>query len=614
VVPVRRRNGKLRLCIDLRPLNSRVIKQKYPFPVVEDCLSRLNGKSVFTLLDLKDGFHNIKVHADSTKFFSFATADGQYEYKRLPFGYSEAPAEFQKRLIQIMNPFIQEEKLIVYVDDVLIPTHTVEQNLQVLRDVMIQLKKYNFDLNYNKCQFLKSKIEFLGYVISADGISLSSRHTEAISCFPQPKSVLETKRFLGLASYFRKFIKDFAVKAKPLQNLLRKDAVFAFDERCQKAFNLLKRELTSQPILALYNPNAETELHTDASSSGLGAMLLQKQLDNKWSVISYFSQTTNQAESRYHSFELEMLAIVRAVERFHLYLYGLNFTIVTDCSALVHAINKANLNPRIARWTLTLQNYTFRVVHRSGDRMKHVDALSRSLCYVSELPLERELEFRQLADPKIREISHDLEFNESDKFKLVDGLVYRKDGDTLKFVMLDAMMHSLLRAHHDDVAHRNQEKTFQGISRNFWFPSMRKRVHDYVENCFTCLMSNDSTNRFEKEISLYPAPKMVLETLHVDHFGPLQETKDHFRHVFVIVDAFTRFTWLFPVKTTASCEVIKHLTNVFATFGNPCNIVSDRGTFTSKEFSEILVVHKIAHRKVAVASPWSNGIVERVNS
>jgi len=377
---------------------------------------------------------------------------------------------------------------------------------------------------------------------------------------------------------------------------------------------LLKRELTSQPILALYNPNAETELHTDASSSGLGAMLLQKQLNNKWSVISYFSQTTNQAESRYHSFELEMLAIVRAVERFHLYLYSLNFTIVTDCSALVYAINKANLNPRIARWTLTLQNYTFRVIHRAGDRMKHVDALSRSLCYVSELPLECELEFRQLADPKIKEISHDLEFNESNKFKLVNGLVYRKDGDTLKFVVPDAMVHSLLRAHHDDVAHGNREKTFQGISKNFWFPSMRKQVHDYVENCFTCLMSNDSTNRFEKEISLYPAPKMVLETLHVDHFGPLQETKNHFRHIFVIVDAFTRFTWLSPVKTTASREVIKHLTNVFATFGNPCNIVSDRGTaFTSKEFLEFLVVHKITHRKVAVASPWSNGIVERVN-
>jgi len=168
VVSIRRRNGKLRLCIDLRPLNIRVIKQKYPFPVIEDCLSRLNGKSVFTLLDLRDGFHNIRVHADSSKFFSFATADGQYEYKRLPFGYSEAPAEFQKRLIQILNPFIQEEKIIVYIDDVLIPTHTVEQNLQVLHDVMILLKKYNFDLNYNKCQFLKRKIEFLGYVISTE--------------------------------------------------------------------------------------------------------------------------------------------------------------------------------------------------------------------------------------------------------------------------------------------------------------------------------------------------------------------------------------------------------------------------------------------------------------
>jgi len=155
--------------------------------------------------------------------------------------------------------------------------------------------------------------------------------------------------------YFRKFIKNFALKAKPLYNLLRKNVPFVFDRECIRAYNTLKEELTLEPVLSLYNPAADTELHTDACASGIDAMLLQKQNPGSWSAVAYFSQSTNQAESRYHSFELEMLAIVRAAERFHLYLYVICFTVVTDCNALVYAVTKANLNPRIARWTLVTE-------------------------------------------------------------------------------------------------------------------------------------------------------------------------------------------------------------------------------------------------------------------
>lgn len=176
IVPVRKKNGKLRICVDLRPLNNRINKQKYPFPVIEESLSRLANRTVFTLLDLKDSFHQIRVHKDDTKYFSFATPDGQYEYKCLPFGYSEAPAEFQKRLIQILNPFIRNDQIIVYIDDVLIATETIEQNLQILRDVLLILKKYCFELNFSKCKFLRGKVEFLGYVLSESGITLSPRH------------------------------------------------------------------------------------------------------------------------------------------------------------------------------------------------------------------------------------------------------------------------------------------------------------------------------------------------------------------------------------------------------------------------------------------------------
>lgn len=179
-----------------------------------------------------------------------------------------------------------------------------------------------------------------------------------------------------------------------------------------------------------------------------------------------------------------MLAIVRAVERFHVYVYELTFTIVTDCNALVYAVNKANLNPRIARWILTLQNYSSKVVHRPGKRMVHVDALNRCAGYVNTLPLERELEMRQFIDPKLREISRELEFgdNYNNKFDLVDGLVYRRDGEKLRFAVPDPMVDSLLRVYHDDMGHGGIEKTVQGISQTYWFPSLRKRVINHIEN------------------------------------------------------------------------------------------------------------------------------------
>lgn len=237
VLLVKRKNGQSRMCVDLRPLNSRVEKQKFPFPVIEDCLSRLANKKVFSLLDLKDSFHLIKVDEESRKYFAFATPDGQYEYTCLPFGYSDSPAEFQERLMQILNPLVRKDKVIIYMDDLLIATETVEENLKGLKEVLSILKKYKFELNYKKCQFLKKQVEFLGYILSAKGITLSQRHTSAVLNFKEPRSVAEAQRFLGLVEYFRKFIKNFAMKAGPLQDLLKKNKEFEFNKKCKESFS-----------------------------------------------------------------------------------------------------------------------------------------------------------------------------------------------------------------------------------------------------------------------------------------------------------------------------------------------------------------------------------------
>jgi len=281
----------------------------------------------------------------------------------MPFGYSEAPAEFQKRILQIFDPLLRANKILIYIDDILIPTITIEENLKILKQVLIYLKKYGLELNLSKCTFLKKEIKYLGYLITANGITMCKRHIHAIIDFPQPRNVKELQSFLGLTNYFRRFIKDYALKVSCLQALVKKNAKFIFDKQCVQTVEHLKAELTTPPVLCIYNPLADTELHTDASSHGFGAILLQKQSNNCMAPIAYFSRATTDAEKNYHNYELETLAIVKAVERFHVYLQSINFKIIMDCNSLVLAMKKININPRIARWSLILQNYKFNLVH-----------------------------------------------------------------------------------------------------------------------------------------------------------------------------------------------------------------------------------------------------------
>lgn len=309
-----------------------------------------------------------------------------------------------------------------------------------------------------------------------------------------------------------------------------------------------------------------------------------------------------------------MLAIVRAIERFHIYLYCLEFTVIMDCNALVHAVNKANLNPRIAHWILTLQNYKFKVSHRPGNKMTHVDALSRMVAYVNRLPLERELEFRQLQDARISQIAMELEYEDNSKFKLIDGLVYRKAEDRGRFVIPEAMTQAIIRIYHDEMAHDGIDKTFKGINTTYWFPSMRKKIRDYIDNCIVCLIANSSTHEREGEMQITITPKSPLEIVHLDHFGPLPQTIDGMRHILVVVDAMTRYTWFFATHSTTTKETSAKLRFLFNVFSIPRELVSDRGrAFTSREFSEFTKEYKIVHKQVAVASPWANGLAERSN-
>lgn len=470
------------------------------------------------------------------------------------------------------------------------------------------------ELRIDKCYFLQTEMEYLGYVVSGRGVRPTRHGTDAIERFPVPKNVREVRSFIGLCSYFRKFIEHFASIAKPLYDLTKATATFKFGPAEHEAFKTLKAKLTEAPILAIYNPNDLTELHCDASSAGYGAILMQKKKDGKMHPVFYYSRRTTDKEAKLHSFELETLAIIYALERFRIYLQGLKFKIMTDCSAVTMTLRKKDVNRRIERWAIALLDYDYELEYRAGVRMRHVDALSRTIGVVEENPFEWNVTVCQGQDPDILEIREKLERAEDKLYELRNGLVYRKYDNRLIFYVPQQMERNVLYKYHDELGHLGTEKTSQAILEHYWFPRLREKVKCHIRNCLKCITYSPVSGKSEGLTHLIPKGNVPFSTLHIDHLGPIDKKRLVKQHLLVTIDSFTKFVKLYPVKTTSSKEAINCLQQYFEHYSRPETIISDRGScFTSAEFEEFLGQQGIKHVKIATGSPQANGQVERVN-
>lgn len=617
IVLVRKKTGDLRLCIDYRELNKMLLRDNYPLSNIEDLIESLYNKKYFSRLDLKNGFYHIKVTEESVKYTAFTTPFGQFEFVRMPFGLKVAPSRFQRFINQVLSELIRESKVIVYMDDILVTSATTEQHIEILREVFRLFVANKLEIRIDKCAFLQTRIEFVGYLISEGGISPTEDGIKSVKRIPVPRSTKEVHSFVALCSYFRKFIPSFSLIAKPLYELLRKNVQFTFGDQELNAFEELKRKIIQAPVLALYSPNGETELHRDASTAGFGAVLMQRSSDKCFHPIFFFSKRTTEVESRYHSFELEMLAIIYALRRFRVYLIGIKFKIITDCNALTLACKKKDISPRINRWILELLEYDYEVEHRPGTRMGHVDALSRltsEILVIEDNSFEINLALSQNRDNKLRELKTILQKTEDSQYEMRNGIVFKKQGEELLFYVPRAMELQILHKYHDQMGHLAFEKTYDNIKRSYWFPDMIQKVKEYISNCLKCISFSPSVGKKEGYLHCIPKGQMPFEIYHLDHFGPIDKKQLIKRYLLVVIDSFTKFVKLYPTKTTATQEVINHLQIHFNNYSRPRVIISDRGTaFTSAEFESFCNNNNIQHRCIATHSPKANGQVERTN-
>ena len=378
IVLVTKKDGSCRFCIDYRKLNNVTIKDSYSLPNPNDCLQSLHGSKWFSTLDLASGYWQMEVEPKDRPKTAFTCQSGLFEFNVMPFGLTNAPSSFE-RLMEKVLAGLQYDICLLYLDDTIIKSETFEGHLVNLRKVFDRLRSSNLKLSPKKCAIFQHKVEFLGHVVSEEGISTNPKKVESVRDWPKPVTVKQVRSFLGLCSYYRKFILNFSTIAKPLTRLTEKDVKFVWSMECDRAFESLKTCLVDTPILVYPDMTKPFILDTDASGVGIGAVLSQMQGD-KEKVVAYYSRVLTKSERNYCVTRRELLAVVDSIKHFHTYLYGAKFVIRTDHGSLRWLVNFKNLEGQLCRWSEFLAVYDYEIVHRSGKSHGNADALSRRPC------------------------------------------------------------------------------------------------------------------------------------------------------------------------------------------------------------------------------------------
>ncbi|UYV66887.1 hypothetical protein LAZ67_4003240, partial [Cordylochernes scorpioides] len=574
VILVKKRDGKYRFCVDYRKLNDVTVKDVYPIPRIDEVLDTLQGSKYFSAIDLKSGYWQVEVEEKDKEKTAFTTAHGLYEFNVMPFGLCNAPATFERNMENMLGN-LRWQICLCYLDDVIIYSSDFSTHLKRIEAVLKCFREANLKLNNKKCQFAFEELEILGHITNQHGIKPAEHNIKAIRDFPRPKKIKEVQSFLGMCSYYRKFIKGFSKIADPLTSLIKKNVPFTWTENQEKAFQTLKVALINPPILGHFDPNAITYIHTDASNIGLGATLVQK-FGDKEKVISYLSRTLSKPEQNYSTTEKECLAVVWSMSKLRPYLYGRHFKIVTDHHALCWLKNLKDPTGRLARWALKIQEYNFEIIHKSGKKHLDADGLSRGPLPENEWDEDYERLFlNQIIDEKddfIENIKENLSGNKrsiTQNFKEENGCLYKKNPNP----------------------------------------------EEFVKTCHLCQSQKGSNHLPSGLLQPIPPANYPFERIGIDFVGPLPSTKRRRKWIIVLTDYYTKYAETKAVSEATVKEVSTFLIeHIILRHGAPRFLISDRGSqFTSNLMKEVMKMCKVKHCFTTSYHPQTNGLTERLN-
>ena len=609
-------DGSLRMVIDYRGLNSQCVKDRYPLPRADELFDHFHGAKWFTKIDLAQGFHQVPLDPETMHLTSFKTRYGSYEFTVLPMGLTNAPSAFMRLMNNVLQPFL-DKFVVAFIDDCLIYSKTEEEHIQHIAQVLAAFDAVNLKCRLSKCSFAQSSTTFLGYCVSADGISVDPKKVSAVATWPLPHDITSTRSFLGFVGFFRRFIKDFAKIAAPLTSLTRSTVPFpsVLPQDAVDAFETLKTALISAPLLVIpfTGPDATFTLYTDASDVAIGAVLLQDQ-GNGEQPVCYESRKLNSAEKNYAVHERELLAIVHAVKTFRHYLEGCkHFTLYTDHHSLKYFFTQRDLSRRQARWSQELAAYqpNMSIVYRKGEENR-ADALSRlNLLSASSdasamllnqlsqlLPAHVTLSDPILDDIKSAYISDNFYSDGNSKrpsyLQHRDGIWYFRD--RICVPNDPVLRRRLLFEFHDSptAGHHGFLKTLNSITSHFWWPRMTRTVRSYCNSCATCQRTKPSTQSTPGLLQPHAIPTRPWSHISTDLVTDLPPSVAHdgrtYDAIVTFVCMLTKQAIFVRANKTLTSTQLAHLfiDHVLSKKGLPHVIVSDRDPRITSSFWQTL--------------------------
>jgi hypothetical protein len=653
---VKKKDGTLRVTVDYRKLNNVTIKDAYPIPRIDNMLSKLSQARIFTTLDLASGYYQVKMDPESRKYTAFSCDYGFFEYNTMPMGLTNACATFQRLMNKVLEGYIGIF-CFVYLDDIIIFSINEEIHFSDVKNIVLRLKENNLKIKTSKCKIAQNRIEYLTHEICDGVISPGKKKTEALFNFKQPKNVKQVQSFLGLGSYYRKFIPNFSTIASPLIKSTEKGKEFRWTEDCQTAFDELRTIVCSERVLILPDFDNEFRLEADASNVGVGAVISQ-QVKSSWKPIAYFSKHLSKVERNYSTSEKELLAIVLSMEYFKQFLYGRHFEVFTDHEPLKYLLITDDLAPRLSRWMARLRMFDFRVTYRSGKKNGNADALSRipqekesdenssdeenviinaihivdtsimtdqlndaDIKWMYDLKKNAETEdLYKIRVEKFDNTERKILYKQWERIKISGKNLFREwydEDDNIRLQMIVPKKHQerLLAQAHSHVlsGHLGFDKTLERLQTRCYWPKLRDSVKKFIENCVECQTTKPPQKYNVTELKPIFASK-PFELITTDILGPLAVTANKNKYILVVCDHFTKWVEIFALETQTAREVAENLMLVICRHGVPDSILSDQGkNFQSNllnELWELLDVHKL---RTTPYHPECDGLSERFN-
>lgn len=609
-------NKKSRLCIDFRDLNKIVVPQAQPFPLIEDLVIKTRNCKLFSTLDINSAFWSIPLRIEDRKKTGFVTQEGHFQWTCLPFGLKTSPAIFQRILSNILRKYKLTDFAVNFIDDILIFSKNFIQHMDHLSKLLEAIQTEGFRLKFTKCTFASDSVKYLGHIIQNNSVKPVKDNLTSIRNFPVPETQKNIRQFLGKINFYHEYIPNSAIILDPLHNLLRKNQKFIWTDECQKAFEMVKNLLCTQPVLEIFDQDLAINIYTDASLEGVGAILKQTQLDGKEKPVAYFSKKLNEAQKKKKAIYLECLAIKEALRYWQYWLMGKSFTVYSDHKPLENMNLKSRTDEDLGDLTYYLSQYDFKIKYMPGKQNLEADCLSRNPVLESNENTDEHLKVVNLIE--LKDILFDQNRNteiQTKKGQLIEKhkVYFINVRNKEKIILSEEFSIKLIRKVHENLCHIGVGQMQKAISTHYTAKNLTKNIIEVCRSCEICIKNKSRGHDKYGFMSHLGPAKKPFQIVSIDTIGGFGGSRSTKKYLHLLVDHFTRYAFILTSKTQSADDFIKLVKTITKDEGIGMLFTDQYPGINSKEFKKFLNDEQIPMVFTAVNAPFSNGLNERLN-